>query len=82
MVEQLGLIATDITTVRGFQGQPVKANTYNIDLWLDNIHIEYIQAIEGSLTNIDMILGMDVLCQGAMHITHSDYKTLLVFEEE
>lgn len=82
MVEQLGLIPTDITTVRGFQGQPVKANTYNIDLWLNDIHIEYIQAIEGGLTNIDMIIGMDVLCQGALHITHPDFRTKLVFEQE
>lgn len=82
MVEQLGLIPTDITTVRGFQGKPVKANTYNIDLWLNDIHIEYIQAIEGGLTNIDMILGMDVLCQGAIHITHPNYTTHLLFEQE
>lgn len=82
MVQRLGLIPTDITTVRGFQGQPSKANTYNIDLWLGDIHIEYVQAIEGVLTNIDMILGMDVLCQGALHITHPNYKTELVFEVE
>lgn len=82
MVEQLGLIPTDITTVRGFQGKPVKANTYNIDLWLNDIHIEYIQAIEGGLTNIDMIIGMDVLRQGALHITHTDFKTKLVFEQD
>ena len=82
MVEQLGLIPTDITTVRGFQGRPVKANTYNIDLWLGNIHVEYVQAIEGCLTNIDMILGMDVLSQGALKITHPNFTTRLVFEEE
>ncbi len=82
MVEKLGLIPTDITIVRGFQGQSVKANTYNIDLWLNDIHIEYIQAIEGGLTNIDMIIGMDVLCQGALYITHPDFKTKLVFEQE
>lgn len=82
MVENLGLIPTDITTVRGFQGQPVKANTYNIDVWLGDIHIEYIQAIEGGLTNIDMILGMDVLSQGALHITHPNLTTELVFEQE
>ena len=82
IVQQLGLIPTDITTIRGFQGTPVKANTYNIDLWLDDIHIEYIQAIEGSLTNIDLILGMDVLCQGALHITHPNFTTSLVFEKE
>lgn len=82
MVNQLGLIPSDITTVRGFQGHPVQANTYNIDLWLNDIHIEYIQAIEGNLSNVDMILGMDVLCQGALHITHPDYTTKLIFEKE
>ncbi|MCQ2129536.1 MAG: retroviral-like aspartic protease family protein [Bacteroidaceae bacterium] len=82
MVQQLGLIPTDITTIRGFYGTHIKANTYNIDIWLNDIHIEYIQAIEGCLTNIDMILGMDVLCQGALHITHPNFTTSLVFEKE
>lgn len=82
MVDMLGLIPTDITSVRGFQGHTVKANTYNIDLWLNDIHIEYIEAIEGNLTNIDMILGMDVLRQGALHVTHPDYSTRLIFEKE
>lgn len=82
MVNKLGLIPSDITSVRGFQGHPMPANTYNIDLWLNDIHIEYIQAIEGSLTNIDMIIGMDVLCQGALHITHPNYTTKLIFEKE
>lgn len=37
---------------------------------------------EGGLTNIDMILGMDVLSQGGLHITHPNFSTELVFEQE
>lgn len=82
LVDKMGLIPSDISRVSGWDGKPITTNTYNIDILLDDIKIEFINAVRGPLKNVDMIIGMDVLSQGNLRITHPEYSTLLEFHLE
>lgn len=79
IVNRMGLIPSDVSRVSGWDGKPIMTNIYNVDIVLDGLRIEFVNAVRGPLKNIDMILGMDVICQGDLHITHPNYSTLLEF---
>lgn len=80
LVQRLGLIASDISRVSGWDGNPIITNTYNLDIVLDGVRIDFVNAVGGPLKNIDMIIGMDIISQGDFHITHPSYSTHLTFE--
>lgn len=82
IIQKLGLIPSDVSRVSGWDGKVLMTNTYNIDIVLDGVHIEFINAVRGPLTTTDMIIGMDVICQGDLHISHPSITTLLEFSEE
>lgn len=81
LVREFGLTPRGITKVSGFDGKPVMANTYRIDIQLgDNLTIEYIDAIEAPLVTSDILLGLNVIGLDDFHLTHPTYKnTVLTF---
>lgn len=79
IVQRLGLIPSDISRVSGWDGKAITTNTYNIDIRLDDVTIEFVNAVRGPLSTIDMIIGMDIISQGDLHITHPAFSTVLEF---
>lgn len=77
MVRRLGLVPQDVVWVRSYNGTPVKTNVYRVDIVMnDEIRLDFIEAIEASLPSSDMLLGMNVIGMGDLHIVHPDYKTI------
>lgn len=82
LIQHLGLVASDITRVSGWDGVAITTNKYSIDLVLDNLRVDFVNAVRGPLKNVDMIIGMDVIGQGELHITHPEFSTMLQFALE
>ena len=57
-----------------------QANVYLVNLYLSDImRITGIQVMDGEMTGIDALIGMDVIGLGDFAITHSDGRTCMTF---
>ena len=79
VIERLGLFPTDIIKVAGWDAKSIETNTYNVDIMLDDLRVDFVKIVRGPLKNVDMIIGMDIIGQGGLHITHPGLNTALVF---
>lgn len=75
LVKRLALTPRDVTKVSGFDGKTITTNTYKIDLMFNDICIEFVDTIEAPLLHSDILLGMNVIGLGDLHVVHPSYKT-------
>lgn len=79
----LSLIPTGTMRIEAANGHTDLVNTHivNIDLGED-IRFEMLKVPRLNMEDEDMILGMDILCQGDFAVTNSDGKTIFMFQKE
>lgn len=85
LANQLGLIPTGKTNVRGVHGSQI-VNTYFVNLTLNNkdisLDIEVTECDALSANNsIGMLVGMDIITKGDFSITNFHGKTVMSFRE-
>lgn len=79
VVKRLGLVPQDVTWIRSYDGTPVLRNVYRVDIVMsDDIRIEFVTAIEAPLPSSEILLGMNVIGLGDLHVLHPDYKTTIL----
>lgn len=78
---ELGLVHTGTTIVSGFDGRTSRANTYRIDLrFADDIAIHFVEAVSTPSPFFDLLIGMDVISKGNLHIDNIAERPQLSFE--
>ena len=78
---ELGLVKTGTTLVSGFDGVRKRANTYRIDLrFSDDMRLDFVEAVETPSPFFDMLIGMDVICQGNFHLDNKSELPCVSFE--
>lgn len=79
IVSELGLKPTgkkDVSTANG----KMTTNTYLVNVYLPmNVVMQGVTVTEGSLHNIDLLIGMDIITAGDFSITNKNGKTKMSF---
>lgn len=83
LVQKLGLLADDETTVTCADDKSFKAKVYSVQIQMGNFNIPYIRVIGLPMDNSghDVIIGMDIMTKGDLTITNHEGKTVLTFRE-
>lgn len=80
LAKSLGLIPIGFENVAHAQGVGT-AKVYKINILLPNgIEFYSLKVLEGNLTGFDVLIGMDIISNGDLAITHSDGKTTFTFQ--
>ncbi len=82
LVQELGLIPIDVKRVSGFVGSSILAKSYIVDLEFGNLKIGFTSVVEAPLIRYDMIIGMDIMGMGDIHVTHPKLSTVFEFVVE
>ena len=81
VASELGLVVTGTTIISGYDGKKRKANTYRIDLkFTDDLHVCFIEAVETPSPFFDLLIGMDVISQGNLHVDSKVTPPIVSFE--
>lgn len=80
LVSKLGLVSLGKVEMHHANGDAI-VNTYAINLLLPNrMEIHTLPVMEGAMTDVDMLIGMDVISLCDFAITNKDGKTLFSFD--
>jgi len=75
----LGLLPVSRETIGHATGQSV-VDVYNVGILLpNNILIPWVEVFEGTFSNFDMLIGMDIISKGDFSISNKDKKTTFSF---
>lgn len=77
----LSLVPTGTMRIEAANGHTDLVNTHiiNIDLG-DDIRFEMIKVPRLNMTDEDLIIGMDILCQGDYAVSNTEQKTIFMFQ--
>lgn len=77
----LSLVPTGTMRVEAANGHTDLVNTHIINIGFgDEIRFDLVKVPRLSMTDEDMIIGMDLLCQGNYAVTNSDNQTVFMFQ--
>jgi len=79
VAQMCGLLPTGMTEVRTAKGK-FFTNVYFAAIWLPNkVYVPQLRVTEGILTDIDALIGMDIISQGDFAVSNKNGKTILTF---
>lgn len=79
----LSLLPTDTMRVEAANGHSDLVNTHIVNIgFCEDIRFNMIQVPRLNMEDEDVIIGMDILCQGNYAVSNSENKTVFVFETE